>query len=713
MADLSKLHPGDKVQVTRDAIDVTNGIRAGSRYVEGSSEWGFIQLIDSNWVADYGDHKGQVVNKVRILGTDNSTVVWQVEPQHVSDNIIHLNGCGDEPEPAPEPAVPVPEPEKPKFVRDDSIDGTAYNEKSGAATTTPFVTTPAAQTWKPIAGNTKQSRGTVRVESARFEVDKPIAEAPSASNSESIMDAFATPEKPLNEVIFVKNPITGKYSATVPNYQFNILNETKQKVIANDYAELIQNEGGFPYKVSDAVIDSQSEMKTAQYDYTIQIDDARNDKFNNLEDKLMEARAAFGLPVHGSSDMAKTMRYYLYNRFQVPDTNMAHNKSFTHVFFTRPDLNILANDKNGNAMISNQCLNHTESAMLWLKNPTLFKQLVDCKRCKDSNNFIMLLSNAITSFSIEDESLSTIDAGKSWNDYTVSYGDAYDGRSANEFTVNFVDDKEYSVLHLMKLWITYIDNVARGAWVPSYNLNGRSDPGKLITDSHVYTKTLDYAASAYAFKVAENGHDILYWTKYYGVFPVSTGASSLSWDKSTPPGEAPKPSIRFRYSAKRDMSPVSLLEFNANARVTDGNLVGGAVPYESAWANEYAHSTRPFVGTPFVEIRLPQATPTFRPNRASNANTASIKLMFQPDYTLIGKDMDKMMYRNTVTNAQSYIRKMKSNSQKWLKDEAGREGYANANVGLAQELAKETGRNIVRGDDGVWYYDYVGGMRVY
>ena len=77
-----------------------------------------------------------------------------------------------------------------------------------------------------------------------------------------------------------------------------------------------------------------------------------------------------------------------------------------------------------------------------------------------------------------------------------------------------------------------------------------------------YSKTLDYGASVYVFKCGPDGEDVLYWSKYYGVFPTNTGASALSWNLSDSIGDAPKLNIKFKYSFKRDMSPISLFEFN-------------------------------------------------------------------------------------------------------------------------------------------------------
>lgn len=662
MARLEDIHAGDKVQITKSAIDVTNGVKAGSRYVEGTSEWGYVQGVYSNWVAAYGSNKGKGVNKVRILGTDKSTVVWQVEPEHVSDNIIHMGDCAPKPAVVEQPVPPVevplaPLPSLPEPPPSLSSTIPASSRVRGTIPRDAFVTTPQSDTWRPVSGDTSQSYPTQGVQNGDLSLKVNSADNPIFRGKEigtNVMETLTTVSPVRFSAVTTQASPQGanklKLATNVEKASSaNILDGGKKKIVLNDEPSLIQNENSFPYRSAGA---DYSKMVPAAYDYQIRIGDSRYPDAGRLEDQLMQARAALGIPVHGRDDLAKTMRYFLYNRFKSPDINLAHNKSFTHVFFTRPDLNIL--EVAGRPTIAAQCKHHTEASMIWLRNPSLFKLLVDRKRSMDSNNFNMLLSNSVTSFGFDDENLTYLEAGRSWGEHAIQYGDSYSGRTAGEFSVNFTDDKEYSIINLLKLWLTYIDNVSRGAWLPSYNLFGRSNiVSKDKTGSHVYTKTLDYAASAYVFKVAEDGSDILYWTKYYGVFPINTGASALSWELGQSPGDAPKLNIRFRYSYKRDMSPVALLEFNHNANVTQFST-GGAVPYERPWSDAYNHSNRPYVGTPFIQIKIPRGTPVLEPNKvhefssAGSKEKAQIRLQFLPAEKLIG-NADREIFRATTS----------------------------------------------------------------
>ena len=66
------------------------------------------------------------------------------------------------------------------------------------------------------------------------------------------------------------------------------------------------------------------------------------------------------------------------------------------------------------------------------------------------------------------------------------------------------------------------------------------------------------------------------------------------------------------------------------------------------------------------------------------------------------------------TSGENYIKQMKANSAAWHNaDEAERVRLANENVDLAKKVEQVTGLKLVRGNDGVWYVDHVGGAKLY
>jgi hypothetical protein len=402
-------------------------------------------------------------------------------------------------------------------------------------------------------------------------------------------------------------------------YETITSNAAKKRELLSEDIENIQNDRGFP-----KLAQSSSGLLAAKYDYQIVPGINTFASSISLEKKLRDVRKEFGIQIHGSNSIARLVKYYMYNRYKSPDTNLAFNKMTTHVFFTRPDLNLLTCTGGQATGANSQTLNHSESSMVYRRYPEIFKLLTDCKRCGDDNNFNLLLSNQVESFDVADETLTTVDSGKSWNEYTMSYGDFYSGRSAGEFSCTFRETSDLSVINLLKLWITYIDNVARGAWSPSYNLQGTGVSTE-INQSHVYTKTLDYGASVYVFKCGPDGEDVLYWSKYYGVFPTNTGANALSWNLTDSMGDVPKLNIKFKYSFKRDMSPISLVEFNNIANLSSSS----GTRYVDAYSSSTNECSEPFVGKPFIEMKL--SAPQLAAGTVNYAQALSqIRLKFTP-----------------------------------------------------------------------------------
>jgi len=375
-----------------------------------------------------------------------------------------------------------------------------------------------------------------------------------------------------------------------------IENEDKKAELLKENKELIQNGYLFPYYQSP----STNELLSAKYDYQIIPGDERYQTMVTLEDKLTEARAVYGIPIHGNNNIARAMKYYTYNRWKTPDTNLAMSKLVTYVFFTRPDLNLLTYKSDAQPGTANsQVKNNTSTYMIWRRNPDLFKLLTNYKRCGDDDNFNFLLSNQVNSFELTDDSLNVTEVGKSWNEHSVPYGDTYTGTKGGTFTCSFTEISDLSIINLTTLWTRYISNVANGLWSPSYNLFGTSAVSNQINASYVYTKTLDYASSAYVFVCGPDGGDILYWVKYYGIFPINVPISALSWSSDDMSTGSRKVNITFQYAFKDPMNIVSLIEFNKDSGIIKDQNVNAVSQF-----NPYiGHSARPFVGAPFIEIR--------------------------------------------------------------------------------------------------------------
>ena len=609
---------GDKVQIRAGGIDVTNGVKAkaGKLYGEGGPKWATVTKIVENW--DTGGQFGLPRKVTKVRCNDGNTVVWQVRPEDIAPQAIKTN----------EPVVSKPEPVTANVMDDTPIPGAKPTDDDNVKITrknaiesssnSPFANEKGSNVWtsgvKSVASSGRQNASS----NTPASVSTKVVNETNMFNSGSVsyVRESIVPKDRRTQVPKSVDTSKGVYRA-----QFSTAwqDASKRKEMRNQDTTMIQNDKRFP-----AHQGTRGEMLADRYDYQIIPGDSRYPLTASLEDRLTDIRSKLGIQVHGNNDIARSVKYYMYNRYKVPDTNLLHNKTTTHIFFTRPDLNLLENATTANS----QTLNHTDTALIWKRHPELFKLLTDYSRCADSNNFNMLLSNQVTSFSLMDESLATTRAGASWNGHEIVYGEQYTGRTAGEFTCNFAETSEFSVINLLKLWMTYIDNVSRGAWSPNYK-NGYC---------HVHDRALDYAASVYIFKCGPDGEDILYWSKYYGVFPIVSGASALSWNAGTPIGEAPNLNITFAYSYKRDMSPISLLEFNHVA-----NVDTATAQWLPAFSWDEAHCIKPYVGAPYIEMDL--GVPNLQPNDVSRSTKRTqIRLKFRDDSS--DRRTDKILYRN-------------------------------------------------------------------
>lgn len=134
--------------------------------------------------------------------------------------------------------------------------------------------------------------------------------------------------------------------------------------------------------------------------------------------------------------------------------------------------------------------------------------------------------------------------------------------------------------HMHKVWTDYISAVYRGEMSPHLK--------------YINNKIIDYASAVYYILCAEDNETILFWTKYYGVFPTMAPSSVLSWGKGNLLAH-PEYSIEYEYAFKEDFNPLTLVEFNEHDY---GKTNFTYVP-------TYSHNNlgigQPWVGAPFIE----------------------------------------------------------------------------------------------------------------
>lgn len=657
---------GDKVQIKADAIDITNGIRnaKNSMFTKNKTSWATVANIVNNF--NTGGQFGLPPTTTKVVLKDSKgNVIWQIQPSDIASNVIKTSlfnpndilhnplsnitqrGILDN-----IANIPLPSSISSIINTAQSIISALFGKvdipNNVGGYTPGYATTADSEDWSTGIPTTEIVSGEGKDYNTQTYDTAVGNNYVNLDNKPTTYKPIGTGFRDLNaEELKSIGTKSIKIDASIAPEKYPVIWEDKdaRRQLLSDDTPNHQNAHGFPYKLIAA-----RGVNAAQYDYRIQIGDDRYPLMKKIEEGLTKARAVLGIPVHGQKSIARLMKYYLYNRFRVPDINLNLSRTFTYVFFTRPDLNLLYH--RGGAV--DQVNRHTEAAMLWRRNPELFKLLTDFSRCEgDTNNFNLLLSNQVLSFETNEETLKTTETNRSWASYNIPYGFAFDGRTSSEFTCSFRETCDFDIHNLIKLWMIYIDNVSRGEWKPSYNLfrKNKSEPevaepfiqetsltGQHLALSHVYTKTLDYAASAYVFKCGEDGSNVLFWTKYYGIYPLSSGSREMSWTAEDGVAGPQRLSIRFAYAYKRDMSPITLLEFNKTANVVDKK----DSEYEKAFDQGYC--SRPFVGSPFLELHFQEPIS----ENGHFSTNSSIRLKFRPHKRSLDID-DKVFFGSNLT----------------------------------------------------------------
>lgn len=268
--------------------------------------------------------------------------------------------------------------------------------------------------------------------------------------------------------------------------------------------------------------------------------------------------------------------YEKYNRFKVTFPEIFAGATFPHVFFTRPDLNLFKETKAG-PTLTEELINDAEFFYLFHNDPLLLKSLT--RYGSPDHDFNMFLSNSVESFEIADEFIRTAEHGDTFTGYKIQYGKHnVEANTSGTFSLNYTEDKEYSVYKIHKSWLEYISRVYRGELTPKHD--------------YIQKKILDYACSVYYFVLGPDGETILFWSKFFGVFPTNTPASASSFTKGSS-GKIPEFGITYAYSFKEDLSPLSLAEFNMNSR---NELI-----YKKTYEPKLGTTGRTLTGAPFVE----------------------------------------------------------------------------------------------------------------
>ena len=333
-----------------------------------------------------------------------------------------------------------------------------------------------------------------------------------------------------------------------------------------------------------------------------------------------------------------------YNRFQYPVADIEHRKAFRNVFFTRPECYIMCKDSNSPSGLAAQCELDDDIRSSFVRMPHISKMLssVAIAGTFGSNftydNINYLLSNRVKTFSNSgEETLSTMDTNtKGIEGYTVTPGMHMESRQGGTIQVTFRDTKYLEIAEYIRLWMLYIWKRKRGFLEPPYAGYNYSNNfpkfGNLSNFQkayllHPYDRAIEYTCSLFDFVTNEANDRILYWCKWYGLYPIQMTISGISsGDNGNGPltGEMTV-EVTFKYQYKTVCSNKALIEFNFNAGLTNevGHIsddTAKALNNSAAYMNDsqfisikddsngssklhyipYAGPAGMFVGTPYI-----------------------------------------------------------------------------------------------------------------
>ena len=295
---------------------------------------------------------------------------------------------------------------------------------------------------------------------------------------------------------------------------------------------------------------------------------------------LTDIRKAMAYSVRTPNALFNIMTHK-YNRFKQPMPDNTLTRGFMHIFFVRPDCNFPVSSNTSG--LSEVIKSNPEYRYISKRRPDIVKQLVR-KPDGYKTQFMQLPSNEVKGFSPIDDSLLNDTYGKTRGGYSVAIGRIRDSGLGGSFSITYTDTRELDVVELHRLWIDYINNVYHGVWSPKVK--------------YQYNKVLDYATAMYVIITAEDFESIIYWCKYYGVFPLNVPYSALSWQYGAPITN-PDLSITYKYSWCRMMDPATIVEFNNNAF---GDKTVAKHNYVDTFDVKHGRVGETWVTTPFIEL---------------------------------------------------------------------------------------------------------------
>ena len=279
----------------------------------------------------------------------------------------------------------------------------------------------------------------------------------------------------------------------------------------------------------------------------------------------------------------------------------------------------------------------------------------------DGSNWNFLFSNRVQGLGVAPTTMNVHETiGKSIEGYTITPAQFVESRQGSQIDLTFTDTKNLEVFEMARLWMLYMYKRQKGIFLPPYNGYARSNDfkfngeklqgplsGTQFTRMHPYDRAIEYGASMYDIITNETGTKILYWCKYYGIYPI---AAAPTLDNSqNQPITSVTTTISFKYHYRLENNNKTLVEFNHDAGLTTdiGKLyktqVSESLPFlyrdEKNMKNgnpilpQYLGAAGMFTGSPFIVMEQTRKDPL----GGGMILTPELRFMSVPDMYLDNK----------------------------------------------------------------------------
>lgn len=286
--------------------------------------------------------------------------------------------------------------------------------------------------------------------------------------------------------------------------------------------------------------------------------------YYHFETELAKARYLTGMPPYLTEDNARNFDHFTYWKYKMSNPGNAFHGAFIHIFISRPDLHLFDRYKT-TFTLRDDVMSNAELASLCYMCPDGAVSLVGKWQSKAVTDINLFLSNRAIGLDLGAESLGTHETVEGFNGIKQLFGGRFDNPNG-QIDITFSETQDLSVSNTITLWMKYIGETYIGSLSP---LVDSSHPINRSTFSyntgylHPMWRRIDSLASMYIIATDMTQRNIIFWRKYFGLFPAGNSYAGLS-----PSGDGKiaegirKVTIPFKYTTFRTNNIVDLYAFN-------------------------------------------------------------------------------------------------------------------------------------------------------